>query len=31
MLPMGSEVLDDSDIPAFRGWVDRLLRFFWLV
>jgi hypothetical protein len=31
MLPMGSEVFDDSDIPTFRGWVDRLLRFFWLV
>jgi hypothetical protein len=27
MLSMGSEVLDDSDIPAFRGWVDRLLSF----
>jgi hypothetical protein len=27
MLSMGIEVLDDSDIPALRGWVDRLLRF----
>ncbi len=27
MLSMGIEVLDDTDIPAFRGWVDRLLKF----
>lgn len=27
MLSMGIEVLDDSEIPAFRSWVDRLLRF----
>jgi hypothetical protein len=27
MLSMGIEVPDDTDIPAFRSWVDRLLRF----
>jgi hypothetical protein len=27
MLSMGIEVLDDSEIPEFRSWVDRLLRF----
>jgi hypothetical protein len=25
-LSMGIEVLDHSDIPAFRSWVDCLLR-----
>jgi hypothetical protein len=27
MLSVGIEVLDDTDVPAFRGWVDRLLEF----
>ena len=27
MPSMGIEMFDDSDIPAFRRWVDRLLSF----
>jgi hypothetical protein len=27
MLSMEIEMLDDSDIPAFRRWVNRLLSF----